>query len=78
MRFLFAIYSIYFFNVFLLISYLFITVDAPTQTDLEVFYGQKGKMLTEHWITEDYLERIKEEANKLDEIRRELDKLQEV
>ena len=35
-------------------------------------------MLTEHWITEDYLERIKEEANKLDEIRRELDKLQEV
>lgn len=50
---------------------------APTQTDLEVFYGQKEKMLTEHWIAEDYLERIKEEANKLDEIQRELDKLQE-
>lgn len=54
-----------------------IDTGAPTQTDLEVFYGQKEKMLTEHWIAEDYLERIKEETNKLDEIQRELDKLQE-
>lgn len=51
--------------------------EAPTQSELEVFYGQKGKMLTECWIVDDYLDRIKEEADKLDEIRRELNKLQE-
>lgn len=51
--------------------------EAPTQSELEVFYGQKGKMLTECWIVDDYLDRIKEEADKLDEIQRELDKLQE-
>lgn len=54
-----------------------LNTDAPTQSDLEVFYGQKAKMLTECWIVDDYLDRIKEEAGKLDDIRRELNKLQE-
>lgn len=54
-----------------------LNTDVPTQADLEAFYGQKGKMLTECWIVDDYLDKIEAQTEILDEIQRELDKLQE-